>query len=240
MGLSFMAGLAWLFIAGAACLLSAGRLKKTALEILARVLGASLSPALYAMLTLPGFFLHEGAHALTALVLRVPIQGVSFIPRRAAGDLGVGASVQVARRDALRMALIALAPVLAGTVALGLLSGVFGTAAPDPRPWVRLPTWLAGLDWRSGQLWVGAYLIWSIGSHMAPSPTDMRYVWAGALAFFAVLVLAGLLLTLAGTALLDALGTVLGRLGDGLAVGAVLNAVFLIPAALIALLLRRR
>ncbi len=92
MGLSFLAGLAWLFVAGAACLLSAAWLKKNALDLLARAFGVPLSPPLYAMLTLPGFFLHEGAHALSALVMRVPIRGVTFIPRRAMGDLGVGVS----------------------------------------------------------------------------------------------------------------------------------------------------
>jgi hypothetical protein len=240
MGLPFLAGLAWLFVAGAACLLSAGRLKKSALEVLARAFGLSLAPALYAMVALPGFFLHEGAHALTALVLRVPVRGVTFIPRRAAGDLGVGASVQVGRSDALRLALIALAPLVAGTVVLGLLSGVLGAAGPDPRPWVRLPSWLAGLDWRSGNLWIATYLIWSIGSTMAPSPTDMRYVGSGALALLALLIVAGLLLTLVGKTLLDSLGTLLSRLGDALAVGAGLNVVMLVPVELVVRLVRRR
>lgn len=239
MGLSFVAGLAWLFVAGAACLLSAGRLKRSAMELFARALGIHMAPALYAMLTLPGFFLHEGAHALAALVLRVPVRGITFIPRRAAGDLGVGAGVRVARRDALRMALIALAPLIAGIVILGLLTGALAAIGTDPRPWVRLSDWFTAANWRTGNTWIAVYLIWSISSHMAPSATDMRYVGSGAVAILVVLAALGVLLMLIGTALLEGLGTLLGRLGDGLAVGTALNVLMWIPVALGISLVRR-
>jgi len=238
MGLSFLAGLAWLFVAGAACLLSAGRLKRNAMRLFARAFGVSVAPALYAMLTLPGFFLHEGAHALTALVLRVPIRGATFIPRRA-GSLGVGAGVRVARRDTLRMALIALAPLVVGIVVLGLLTGALAAASSDPRPWVRLPAWLTAANWGTGNAWITIYLIWSISSHMAPSTTDMRYVGAGAMAILIGFVVIGVLLVLVGTALLDSLGVFLGRLGDGLFVGTVLNMLMLIPVALVSRLVWR-
>ncbi len=233
MDFSFFAGLAWLFLSGAGCLFSARRLKGSALELLNRAFGESFGLAFYAMLTLPGFFLHEGAHALIALLLGVPIRGATFIPRRGSADMGVGAAVQVARRDALRMALVALAPLLIGTVVLGLLSGVLATGG-DARPWVRLPAWLAGQDWRSGDLWVRAYLLWSIGSHMAPSAADMRYVRGGALALLALLAAAGLLLALFGEALLPHLALLLSRLGDSLAVAALLNLVMLAPVLLAA------
>jgi hypothetical protein len=239
MGLSFLAGLAWLFVAGAACLLSAGRLKRNAMRLFARAFGVSVAPALYAMLTLPGFFLHEGAHALTALILRVPIRGVTFIPRRADSNLGVGAGVRVARRDVLRMALIALAPLVAGIVALGLLTGALATAGSDPRPWVRLPDWITAANWRAGNTWITIYLLWSISSHMAPSATDMRYVGSGAVAILAGLVVMGVLLMLIGKALLDSIGILLGRLGDGLAVGAGLNVLMLILVALLSSLVWR-
>jgi hypothetical protein len=239
MGLSFFAGLAWLFVASAVCLVSSGWLKRGALELIARAVGVRTAPALYAMLTLPGFFLHEGAHALTALILRVPIRGVTFIPRRAAGDLGVGAGVRVARSGVLRMALIALAPLFAGIVVLGLLTGALGAAGSDPRPWVRIPDWLAAADWRSSNVWIAIYMIWSISSHMAPSATDMRYVGSGAIAILGVLVVVGAVLFLLGTSLLDGLGTLLGRLGDGLAVGAGLNVLMWIPVVLLTQVLRR-
>lgn len=240
MDFSFFAGLVWLSLAGAGCLFSAQRLKRCAMDLLTRAFGESFSPAFYAMLTLPGFFLHEGAHALTALLLGVPIRGATFIPRRAGADLGVGAAVQVARRDTLRMAMIALAPLLVGTVALGLLSGVLTAGGADARPWVRLPAWLAGQDWRSGPLWVRVYLLWSIGSHMAPSATDMRYVRGGALALLALLAAAGLLLALVGEALRPRLALLLGRIGDSLAVAALLNLAMLVPVLLVAQFWRRR
>jgi hypothetical protein len=237
---TFFAGLAWLFLAGALCLFLAYWLKRTALDLLARAFGPRFALGLYATLTLPGFFLHEGAHALAAILLRVPLRGVTFIPRQSLDDLAVGASVQVEARGPLRMALIALAPLLAGAAAMGLLSGVLGAAGADPRPWVRLPEWAAGLEWGGGTFWLVVYLIWSIGSHMAPSQGDLRFVQSGGVVLLAILTLAGLLLSLLGPSAADPVGGALGRLGDGLAIGAILDAVFLAPLALLDYLLRRR
>ncbi len=236
----FYAGLAWLFLAGTLCLFLGYWAKRSALDILAHGFGTRFALALYAMLTLPGFFLHEGAHALAAIVLRVPLRGVTFIPRHSPENLAVGASVQVEARDPLRMALIALAPLLAGSAALGLLSGTLGVTGSDLRPWVRLPQWAAGLEWRGATFWLVVYLIWSIGGHMAPSRGDMGFVQRGALVLLALLALAGVLLSLLGPSAVDPVGSVLARLGDGLAIGAALNGIFLVPLILLSRLLRRR
>jgi len=239
MGGPFFAGLAWLFITGALCLLSAYGLKHVALRLLSRAFGTGFALGLYAMLTLPGFFLHEGSHALAALLLRVPIRGITFIPHHSPLNLSVEAGVQVASTDRLRMALIALAPLLTGTIVLGLLSGALGTAGPDPLPWVRLRDRLISLEWGGAGFWIMLYLMWALGTHMAPSRGDMVYVQGGAVALLVLLLALGLLLSLLGGTITDQVGAFLGRLGDGLFIGTALNGVILLPLFIIAGLLRR-
>lgn len=236
----FLAALLWLFLAGAVGLFLANRLKRTLLDLFAWAFGPRFSPALYAMLTLPGFFLHEGAHALTALLLRVPIRSVTFIPRRSLDDLAVGSSVQVEGRDPLRMALVALAPLLAGTLALGLLTGLLGAGSSDAPPWVRLPQWASQLNPGQGDFWAAAYLMWALGGSLAPSRADMLHVRRGALALLLLLGVAGGVLYLIGRDALEAVAAFLNRLGDGLAVATVLNGIVLLPLAVLHLALSRR
>jgi hypothetical protein len=236
----FFSSLIWLFLAGGVCLFLAWQLKRRALTLLTRAFGGgAFGPALYALLTLPGFFVHEGAHFLAAVLLRVPVRGAAFIPRRTPDDLAVGAFVQVERRDPLRMAIIAAAPLVAGTVALGLLAGTLGTNGSDPRPWIRLGEWFSSLDWQGSRTWAQIYLIWSIGSHMAPSHADLRHLRSGALALLAILVLVGFLLPHLGESLPTRVGTALSHLGDGLALGAALAGIFLLPISLFTRLPRR-
>ncbi len=230
----FLLGLGWLFLGTVGCLMLARHLKETALEGLVRLLGEAGLP-LFALLTLPGFFLHEAAHALSAFLLRVPVRRVYFIPRPSPDGRSLSASVEIGRCDSLRMALVALAPLLVGMVALGLLCGISGTPVADPRPWARLPAWLASLDWGNSSLWSALYLIGSISLHMAPSRADLAYVPGGMVAFWGVLFLSGFFLPLLGEALPGQVGSLFARLGDGLLAGAALNGMLLIPL----LLLRR-
>ncbi len=239
-GTVFLTGLFWLFLAGAICLLSAYRLKTTFITLLSRAFGPRVGLALYAFVTLPGFFLHEGAHALAAFLLRVPILDATLIPRPSMDGMAVGAAVQVARRDPLRMALVALAPLVAGTVALGLLTGLLGNTGTGPWPWLRLQDWVVLLNMRGADFWAGVYVIWSISSHMGPSSADMRYVWSGGAILLVLLAAAGLLLSRAAPAAPDAIGNTIGRVGDGLAAGALLNIAILLPVEGIAFLTRRR
>lgn len=228
----FFSNLIWLFLAGGLCLLLSWQIKRRALILLARAFGPDgFGPAFYALLTLPGFFVHEGAHLLAALILRVPVRETAFIPRRTPDGLAVGAFVQVARRDALRLAIIAVAPLVAGTIALGLLAGTLGNTAPSPWPWVRLNEWAANLDWQGSGTWAKIYLAWSIGTHMAPSHADLRHLRSGALALLALLLLLGLLLPHLGETVPTKVGTMLSYMGDGLALGAILNGFFLLPLA---------
>lgn len=231
----FLLGLGWLFLSTVGCLMLAHRLKETALEGLVCLLGVEFGLPLFALLTLPGFFLHEAAHALSAFLLRVPVRRVYFIPRPSLDGRSLSASVEIGRCDPLRMALVALAPLLAGAMALGLLCGLPGAPVADPRPWVRLSAWLAGLDWGSSSLWASLYLIGSVSLHMAPSRADLAYVPGGMAALWGVLFLSGFLLPLFGEALPGQVGRLFSRLGDGLLAGAAFNGVLLVPL----LLLRR-
>ena len=195
---SLLANLFWLLCTGSLAMFLAWRQKCTTQQLVGRLFGPSgFSLALYVMLTLPGVFLHEAAHAISALVLRVPIRDVNFIPRRSPDDLSLTAFVHVEKRDSLRMAVIALAPLLVGTVVLGLLTGTLDITAPGLPPWTRLTGWLRTMDAHGAGFWGTLYLVWSISSHMTPSRVDLRYL-GGCLPLLGLLLLAGLILTLSG------------------------------------------
>lgn len=228
MDVHLLAALGWFFPTAALCLVLAKRLKRILVGLLVQAFGEpGVGLALYAVLTLPGFFLHEGAHALTALLLGVPLRRVVWIPRRSPDDQAVGAFTLVEPRDRLRMALIALAPLAAGALALGLLTGLMGMNSPDPYPWVRLREWIEGVDRRAPGFWASVYLIWTIGSHMAPSDSDLRIIQRGALGLLIALLLLGWILSLVGNGS-STLQAVLHRLGDSLAIGAGLNGLILL------------
>ena len=71
-------------------------------------------------LLLPGVFLHEFAHILTAEVLRVPTGELSLKPQFKNNQLRLG-SAQIALTDPIRLTLIGTAPFLLGTITLWLL-----------------------------------------------------------------------------------------------------------------------
>lgn len=72
---------------------------------------------LVALLFLPGTFLHEIAHYLTALLLRVPAGAITLWPRLIGNDAVFG-SVKIAKSDPFRRFLIGIAPLLVGLISL--------------------------------------------------------------------------------------------------------------------------
>ncbi len=85
---------------------------------LAKIVGigtrnAKLTVYLLSLFYLPGTILHEYAHYLVAILLRVPVYGVSFKPQRSGDKLKLG-SVTIGQTDPLRKALIGMAPLLFG------------------------------------------------------------------------------------------------------------------------------
>jgi hypothetical protein len=157
---------------------------------------------LYAIVLLPGVFLHEMSHALTAKLVGVKIGRISLLPKRADRRIQLG-FVPIQETDFLRASLIGGAPLILGStavVAIGYI--VFGT-----------PEILAALaqgDWRLGIMgflqvlrapdaWVWAYLVFTIGNTMLPSRSDI-HAWP--LLGLVIGVLLGLLAMAGGASLM--------------------------------------
>lgn len=139
---------------------------------------AETAIALFALLFFPGVLLHEGSHFIAARLLGVPTGRFSLIPRPTGGNKLLLGSVEVARTDWLRDALVGMAPLLSGgafvyyagvnqlrLVELGRLlwengaaefSSAFGQAVASPDFW----------------LWI--YLALVVSSTMLPSASDRR------------------------------------------------------------------
>lgn len=72
---------------------------------------------LFALLFLPGTFVHEIAHFLVALFLFVPVGQPEFMPKKQEGGIKLG-SVPIGKCDPIRRTLIGIAPIIFG---LGIL-----------------------------------------------------------------------------------------------------------------------
>ncbi len=160
--LGTLAGL-WL-LAG----LLAARLQTLVLVVTRSAHSASMA---YDLVVFPGVVVHEAAHLLAALVLRVRILRADLFRFRRAGDSRQG-EVIVERVDPLRMSLIGAAPLLLGIpLVLWLLS--------------MLPVPPLGLQWdvvpgrvsREPLHWLGLYLVWAIANTMFPSSSDRAAWW---------------------------------------------------------------
>lgn len=68
-----------------------------------------------AILFLPGTFIHEVSHFITALFLLVPVGEMKLIPEVSDRGVNLG-SVQIGKTDVLRHAIIGIAPFVVGTV----------------------------------------------------------------------------------------------------------------------------
>jgi hypothetical protein len=127
----------------------------------------------YDLLVLPGVIVHEAAHIVVAVLLRVRVLRADLFRFRRGGDARQG-EVIVERADPVRMSLIGAAPLLAGVALLLLLLRLMDvepagslTAALDAlRHLSRAPLNLLGL-----------YLIWAIANTMFPSAADRAAWW---------------------------------------------------------------
>ncbi len=162
----------------------------------------------YALVLLPGVFLHEASHFLVARLLGVRTGSVSLLPRRQRdGTLQLGYVEYYRGRmlDPLRESLIGGAPLIAGTIAILLIgnrvfsvtsltsavqTGDISAVAEAMAQFVATPAFLVWL-----------YLLFAIANAMLPSKSD-RHAWP---AFF--LFLMGLTMVVAfatrGSALMD-------------------------------------
>ena len=142
----------------------------------------------YDLLVLPGVVLHELAHLVLAMLLRVRVVRADLFRFRRPGDARQG-EVIVQRVDALRMSIIGAGPLLVGVpVALLLLR------------WLQLPPLSFTTDALTailpllGEPWslVRLYLLWAVANTMFPSAADRAGWWTVGLVA-AALVVMGLL-----------------------------------------------
>jgi len=68
---------------------------------------------LYAIFFLPGTFIHEMAHFLTALVLLVPVGNINLMPKINDDGVRLG-SVPIGKTDPLRRLIVGFAPIVFG------------------------------------------------------------------------------------------------------------------------------
>jgi hypothetical protein len=137
-----------------------------------------LTIALFSLIFLPGVALHELSHFLAARLLRVSTGRISLIPTPLPnGRLQLG-YVETAPADFVRDALIGLAPLLTGSVAVTYIG--LAHLRLD-QVWLHLAQ---GQGWQAlvasvtlhqaADFWLWFYLAFTISSTMLPSAPDRR------------------------------------------------------------------
>lgn len=116
-----------------------------------------ISIYIYSILFLPGTFIHEISHFVTALFLFVPVKDFDLIPTIEESRIKMG-SVKVAKVDPFRSTLVGLAPFVIGNIILFLVINFILKNS-------------ANYSW----ILVGAavYIIFQIGNTMFSSKEDM-------------------------------------------------------------------
>ncbi|NJC95901.1 MAG: hypothetical protein C3F07_13995 [Anaerolineales bacterium] len=199
----------------------------------------------FQIIFLPGVFLHELSHFLTAKLLRVPTGRFSVIPRALPdGRLQLG-YVETARSDVVRDSLIGAAPLIVGTLVVAYVS----IYQLDMRVlWDVLRNGQFNLFWmgigalprvRDFYLWF--YLVFTVSSTMMPSESD-RHAWLELVISVGVLFAIALLVG-AGPWMLDNIAPRLSLFLSSVAVifglSSAVHVVLILPIALIHKLLAR-
>lgn len=128
---------------------------------------------LMAILFLPGTFLHEASHFLTALFLLVPASSLEIIPKIEEGGVKLG-SVGLAKTDPLRRFAIGVAPFFVGTLTI-LLGVHFLVKHNLLREWTVVA--------------LSIYLIFSISNTMFMSRKDLEGAWKAILILFILMLI---------------------------------------------------
>lgn len=157
-----------------------------------------LTQTLFALIFLPGVFLHEASHYVTAKLLRVKTRRFSLIPQPLpSGGIRLG-YVEIESTDFIRESLIGLAPFLSGLVALAL---ILNYQLPMEVNLIQglLNYSELGIDWGSyldrPEFWLWLYLSLTISNMMFPSETDRR-AWFPVILIGVILVVIGVVLGL--------------------------------------------
>lgn len=197
--LSSLDGLFWLTLALVALVFLQRKMHQeiqVVFLILTRQPGITI--AIFALIFLPGVFLHELSHFLMAKILGVRTGKFSLIPSPMPdGRLQMG-YVETERTDLVRDSLVGAAPILFGTL---FLAWVAVDRLQLMVMWdvFRLQQWelfFLGLSVlpQVPDFWLWFYLAFAVSSTMMPSESD-RHAWTPPLLvvgiFFALLLLAG-------------------------------------------------
>ena len=206
---------------------------------------ADISLALFSLLFFPGVLLHEFSHFLMSRLLGVPTGRISLLPKPLDnGRLQLG-YVETGRTDIFRDALIGMAPLIAGGIAVTLtgmrglgLDSVWAAVASDQgtsfgqavQGLVHLP-----------DFWLWFYLTFVISSTMLPSASDRR-AWLPMLLVLSIL-LAIVLIAGAGPWLVQhlapAVNSGLRALAAVFGISVVVHALILVPMWLLRKLLSK-
>jgi hypothetical protein len=150
-----------------------------------------ISMTLFSLLFLPGVFLHESSHFITARVLGVKTGRFSIIPRKLEGGRIRLGYVETAKVDFFRDAMIGVAPLVTGGVFVAL-AGIYRLGLDTI--WVSIVQGqLSAINQAiksvavKPDFWLWFYLVFTISSTMMPSESDRR-AWIPV-----ILVIAGLL-----------------------------------------------
>lgn len=173
-------------------------------EIQAIFLIATRSPGItvgvFSLIFLPGVFLHELSHLLTAKLLFVRTGGFSLIPQAMPdGNLRLG-YVEAAESDIFRDTLVGAAPVITGTlfVAFAAIQQLHLVVMWDTLRNGQWSLFFMGLQNlpKAPDFWLWVYLTFAVSSTMMPSESD-RHAWlpfglvAGGLLMLAIVAGAG-------------------------------------------------
>jgi hypothetical protein len=124
------------------------------------------------ILFLPGTFIHEISHFLSALILLVPVKQMDLLPEIEEEKVVLG-RVPIAKVDFVRRTLVGISPFVSGiTIILGGLYYLISNSL------LSTPIYIV----------LAAYLIFEIGNTMYLSKTDLEGTWIFFLLVFVVVI----------------------------------------------------
>ena len=192
---------------------------------------------LYALVLLPGVFLHESSHWLTAKLLGVRTAGFSLIPRRQANgsvQLGYVQYYKTADVGPIRESLIGGAPLIVGTAVI-LLIGFKLFNLPE----LLIAMQTGDVDmlsialrqlFEANDLFIWLYLIFAIANAMMPSASDRR-AWPAFLAMMGAAAVVLIILDLQGVlwqGIAEPTAVIFGYLGLAFGMGVAVDLVAII------------
>lgn len=131
------------------------------------------------LVLLPGVFIHEASHWVTARLLGLKTGKFRVWPKRKGKYIGMG-SVSVERGGTLLDSLVGMAPLIIGTFLIALIGHrvfnayLISEAMLDTRWQDGLRAMWIALNKPDGAIW--AYLLFAIGNAMFPSSSDREPV----------------------------------------------------------------